>query len=278
MRIGSVDRKAWRARLHEVIFEADTRPGKAFDVVLIVCILLSVLVVMLDSVEEVSKNYHGLLLVCEWTFTILFTIEYGFRLYSVRKPLKYATSFFGIVDLLAILPTYLSPLLQGTEAFVVVRLLRTLRIFRVLRLVQYAGEARLLLHALRASGRKLLVFITAVLTVVTIFGSVMYVVEGRVNPEFSSIPKSVYWAIVTLTTVGYGDIAPKSGFGQALSSLIMVLGYGVIAIPTGVVTVEIMRDERARARMTSNTQSCPSCAADSHDNDAVHCKLCGTKL
>ena len=273
-----MDKKTWRARLHEIIFEADTRSGKSFDVVLIVCILLSVSVVMLDSVEDVSKKYHALLMSCEWTFTVLFTIEYVFRLFSVGKPLRYATSFFGVVDLLAILPTYLSPLLQGSEAFVVVRLLRTLRIFRVLKLVQYVAEARLLLQALRSSGRKLLVFIAAILTIVTIFGSIMYVVEGRTNPEFSSIPKSIYWAIVTLTTVGYGDIAPKSGFGQAISSVVMVLGYGVIAVPTGMVTVEMMRDERARARRSSNTQSCPSCAAGSHDNDAVHCKHCGTKL
>lgn len=266
-------RTSFRSKLHEVIFEADTNPGKLFDVILIAAIVLSVLVVMLDSVENVQKNFGTILYVIEWFFTILFSIEYVFRLYCVGRPLAYATGFYGIVDLLSILPTYVSLLMPGTQYFLVIRSLRLLRIFRVLKLVQYLGEARRLTVALKASQRKITVFLFVVVTIVIIFGSIMYVVESR-ESGFTSIPRSIYWAIVTLTTVGYGDISPKTGLGQALASLIMILGYGIIAVPTGIVTVEMSKIDRKNI----STQACPKCAAEGHDSDAKFCKFCGAQL
>ncbi|WP_432823346.1 ion transporter [Trichloromonas sp.] len=265
---------SWRARMHEVIFEADTPAGKAFDVLLIVCILGSVLAVMLDSVKSIRLAYGPLLTTVEWIFTVLFTIEYLLRLFSVGKPLKYAGSFFGIVDLLAVIPTYLSLVLPGTHYLLVIRVLRILRIFRILKLVQYLSEARMLMQALRSSGRKITVFLFAVLTMVIIFGSLMYMIEGEAA-GFTSIPRSIYWAIVTLTTVGYGDISPQTNFGQVVASVVMVLGYGIIAVPTGIVTVEMGQAFRKKG---VSTQSCQECSADGHDPDAVHCKYCGSKL
>ena len=229
---------SWRARLHEIIFEADTPLGKAFDIGLILCIILSVIAVMLDSVAAIRAEYGGLLLAVEWGFTILFTIEYVLRLTCIGRPWKYATSFFGIVDLLAIIPTYLSVILPGTHYLLVIRILRVLRIFRVLKIVQYLSEANLLLTALKASRRKITVFLFAVLTLVIIFGSLMYIIEDE-SHGFTSIPRSMYWAIVTLTTVGYGDISPKTSVGQAIAAVVMILGYSIIAVPTGIVTVEL---------------------------------------
>ena len=202
----------WRMTLHEVIFEADTPAGKWFDVLLILAILASVVMVMLDSVGSIRNSYGPILLVGEWFFTILFTIEYALRLLSVGRPLAYATSFYGVVDLLAILPTYLSILIPGAQYLLVIRILRVLRIFRILKLVQYLGEARMLTQALRASRRRITVFLIVVLTLVTIFGSLIYLVEDP-KDGFTSIPKSIYWSIVTLTTVGYGDISPQTGLG-----------------------------------------------------------------
>lgn len=262
-----------KQKLHEIIFEADTSAGKLFDVLLIIAILLSVLMVMLDSISAVQKSYGGILHAGEWLFTILFTIEYIFRLYSVGRPMLYARSFYGIVDLLAILPTYFSLLLPGSQYFLVIRLLRVLRIFRVLKLVQYMGEAKLLMAALKASRRKIVVFLFAVLTLVIIFGSLMYFIESK-ESGFTSIPRSIYWSIVTLTTVGYGDISPKTGIGQFLAAMIMILGYAIIAIPTGIVTVEMAG---AFSRKIS-TQACPECSAEGHDTDAEYCKYCGAKL
>ena len=262
-----------RAKLHEVIFEADTPLGKLFDILLIVSIVLSVIMVMLDSVSSIQQTYGRLLLLGEWIFTILFTIEYILRLYSVGRPLAYAKSFFGIVDLLAILPTYLSIFFPGTQYFLVIRVLRVLRIFRVLKLVQYLGEAQQLMQALRASRRKITVFLFTVLTLVIIFGALMYLIEDR-DAGFTSIPKSIYWAIVTLTTVGYGDISPQTGFGQAVSAIIMVIGYGIIAVPTGIVTAELSKVYR----MGVSTQACLQCSAEGHDTDAKHCKYCGAEL
>ncbi len=259
--------------MHEIIFEADTYPGKFFDVGLIVAILLSVFLVMLDSVSSIRSVYGSYLYVCEWFFTIIFTIEYLLRLFSVRRPALYATSFYGIVDLLAILPTYLSLLFPGGQYFLLIRILRLLRIFRVLKLVQYISESALLLEALRASRRKIIVFLFTVLTLVILFGSLMFVIEGEAN-GFTSIPRSIYWSIVTLTTVGYGDISPKTNFGQAIASLIMIIGYAIIAVPTGIVTVEMSNVFRNK----TNTQACPDCGSEGHDNDASHCKYCGTKL
>jgi voltage-gated potassium channel len=262
-----------KEKLYIIIFQADTPAGKWFDVMLIVCILLSVIAVMLDSVNSVNRTHSTLLYSVEWFFTVLFTIEYILRLACVRTPMKYATSFFGIVDLLSVLPTYLSLVIPGSQYLIVIRVLRVLRIFRVLKLVQYISEANLLIKALRASIRKIIVFLFTVLTLVIIFGSLMYLIEGGEN-GFTSIPQSVYWAIVTLTTVGYGDISPQTGIGQALAALIMIIGYSIIAVPTGIITVEI-----SRATQRKNTHDvCPSCGVGDHDNDAAYCKYCGKKL
>jgi voltage-gated potassium channel len=266
-------RTSWRARLHEVIFEADTPLGKAFDVLLIVSILASVTAVMLDSVVSVRAQHGSLLYGIEWFFTLLFSVEYGLRLLSVGRPLKYATSFYGVVDLLAIVPTYLSLLLPGGQYLLAIRILRILRIFRILKLVTYLSEARLLMQALRASGRKIAVFLYTVLTLVVIFGALMYVIEGEAH-GFTSIPRSIYWSIVTLTTVGYGDISPQTNLGQMLASVVMIFGYAIIAVPTGIVTVEM---SQAFGRKVS-TQACPECSAEGHDSDARHCKYCGAML
>jgi len=262
-----------RVKLHEIIFEADTRAGKLFDVLLMVLIAASVIMVMLDSVSSIHQNHGELLYLGEWIFTLLFTIEYILRLYCVGRPLAYATSFFGVVDLLAVLPTYLSILLPGTQYFLVIRVLRVLRIFRVLKLAKYVGETRLLIQALRASRRKITVFLFAVFTLVIIFGALIYLIE---DPEsgFTSIPRSFYWAVVTLTTVGYGDISPKTDFGQALSAIIMIIGYGIIAVPTGIVTAELTQVHK----MSVSTQACPQCSAEGHDTDAKFCKHCGSTL
>lgn len=266
-------RNPWRTKLHEVIFEADTPAGKAFDVLLIISILASVAAVMLDSMSAVRLEYGSLLYLIEWFFTLLFSAEYILRILCVGRPGKYATSFYGVVDLLAIIPTYLSLVLPGSQYLLVIRLLRILRIFRILKLVPYLGEARLLMRALRASSRKIAVFLFTVLTLVVIFGSLMYVIESS-ESGFTSIPRSIYWAIVTLTTVGYGDISPQTALGQTLASLVMILGYSIIAVPTGIVTVEM---SHAFGRKIS-TQACPECSAEGHDDDAVHCKYCGSML
>jgi len=262
-----------RERLHEIIFEADTPEGKAFDVGLIAAILASVLVVMLESVPEIHDRWGGLLYAVEWIFTVLFTVEYLLRLYSVRLPWKYATSFFGIVDLLSILPTYLSLFVAGTQSLLVIRALRLLRVFRIFRLVKYSRAGLVIMQAMRSSRPKILVFFIFVVLLVTIIGAVMYLVEGgEEGSQFTSIPRSVYWAIVTLTTVGYGDITPITPLGQFLSAIVMILGYSVIAVPTGIVTAELFQTRR------TNTQACRYCAREGHDDDAVFCKYCGARL
>jgi voltage-gated potassium channel len=266
--------RAWRDILFEVIFEADTPAGKWFDIVLIMSILLSVVTVMLDSVSPIRAKYGGYLYAAEWFFTVLFTVEYIFRLFCVGRPIRYAASFFGIVDLLAILPTYMSLLFFGSRYLLVVRVLRVLRIFRVLKLGHHTKEAAVLKKALYASRRKIIVFLFVVGTLVVIIGSIMYVIEGRENDGFTSIPRSVYWAVVTLTTVGYGDISPKTGAGQFLAAIVMILGYSIIAVPTGIVTVELSRAHVDK----SSSQVCPNCSAEGHDRDAQYCKFCGTKL
>ena len=267
----------WRSRLYDVIFEADTPAGKNFDLLLIVSILLSVVAVMLDS-DRVFRSEHGVLLYnIEWFFTILFTAEYVLRLICVKSKLRYSTSLFGIVDLLAIVPTYLSLFLPGSQFLLVIRILRVLRIFRILKLVKYLNEADLLITALKASRRKITVFLFTVLTLVVILGSLMYLIEGGEN-GFTSIPASIYWAIVTLTTVGYGDTVPQTPLGMALSSVVMILGYSIIAVPTGVVTAEISfasMEERDRRR---TRLVCDNCGNNNNDSDALFCKLCGTKL
>jgi voltage-gated potassium channel len=262
-----------RFRIHEIIFEADTPVGKLFDIVLIVSILLSVIFVMLDSIHSIRDQYGTELYWFEWFFTILFTIEYLLRLYCVKNRMYYAKSFFGIVDLLAIVPTYLSILLPGSQYFLVIRLLRILRVFRVLKLAHYVGESALLANALVASRRKIFIFLLTVLTLVVILGSLMYLVEGEEN-GFTSIPQSVYWAIVTITTVGYGDISPQTVLGKFIASFIMIIGYSIIAIPTGIITVEFAQAFKSKV----STQVCINCAAEGHDTDAKHCKYCGSIL
>jgi len=263
----------WQAQLCRVIFGSDTPLGRVFDVVLIASILLSVLIVMLDSVKSVAAEYGELLHAVEWFFTILFTIEYFLRIISLRQPIFYVKSFYGVIDLLAVIPTYVSLILPGSQFLLVIRLLRVLRIFRVLKLAKYLGEAEFLIAALNASRRKITVFLFTVITLVIVVGSLMYVIEGEAN-GFTSIPRSIYWAIVTLTTVGYGDISPRTGLGQALAALVMVLGYGIIAVPTGIVTAELSRTRDGDYEL----RSCTSCQAKNHDMDAKFCKHCGTKL
>ncbi|MBL8859227.1 MAG: ion transporter [Planctomycetes bacterium] len=265
--------EGWRARYYRIIFEADTPAGKAFDVILIAAILLSILTVMLESITTVRERHGELLRVAEWAFTILFTIEYALRLMCTERPLRYARSFFGLVDLLSIIPTYASVLVPGAQALLVIRTLRILRVFRVLKLAHYVRESETLLRALVASRRKISVFIFAVFTLVVVFGSLMYLIEGP-DSGFTSIPRGVYWAVVTLTTVGYGDIAPQTNLGQAVAAVIMVLGYGIIAVPTGIITAELTQggDRSLSAR------ACRSCDATRHDADALHCKRCGARL
>lgn len=268
--------KTIRRRLYEIIFEHDTPAGRAFDLALIVTILLSVVAVMLDSVAWISQRYGSWLVAVEWFFTGLFTLEYVLRLYSAPKPLRYAFSFYGLVDFLAILPSYLSLLFPGSRFLLTIRVVRVLRIFRVLKLVQFVGEANVLSQALRRSRHKIAVFLLAVLSVVIVVGSLMYLIEGP-RAGFTSIPTSVYWAIVTLTTVGYGDIAPQTALGQTLAAFLMITGYGIIAVPTGIVTVELGRASAPPAPPASQ-RLCPACGRGGHDADAAHCKHCGARL
>ncbi|HEY5649258.1 MAG TPA: ion transporter [Nitrospiria bacterium] len=264
---------AWRLRLHEIIFEADTPAGKAFDLFLIVAIGLSVLAVMADTVRSINAVYGGYLYAVEWFFTILFSVEYILRLISVGRPIAYATSFFGIIDLLAVVPTYLSLFLPGSQYLIVIRILRVLRVFRILKLARYLGEMRLLREAMMGSRRKITVFLFTVFTLVVILGSLMYLIEGETG-GFTSMPRGIYWAIVTLTTVGYGDISPITPLGQGLAAVVMILGYSIIAIPTGIFTVEMAQATRRKV----STQACPQCSGEGHDPDAKFCKFCGGKL
>lgn len=266
----------WRSWLYEVIFEADTAAGKAFDVVLLWSILLSVAAVLLESVESIRADYGQALYAAEWFFTILFTIEYVVRIICVRRPVLYARSFFGIVDLLSILPTYLSLFIDGSQALIVIRALRLLRVFRIFKLARYVGEAGVLMKALRASRAKVTVFLLAVLSVVLIVGSVMYLIEGsHPGSGFTSIPTSIYWTIVTMTTVGYGDIAPQTVPGKFVASVVMIIGYAIIAVPTGIVTAELSAAGRQK---NITTQMCPNCHKMGHEPDAKHCKFCGAEL
>ena len=266
-------RQPWRRRLHEVIYEADTPAGKGFDVALLLVILLSIVAVMLDSVAEVRQQYGTALRVAEWAITVLFTVEYVLRLVCVRRPLSYALSFYGVVDLLAIIPTYLSLFLGGTHSLLVIRALRLLRVFRVFKLTRYLGEITALLRALRATRAKIIVFLATVLTLALILGALMYLIEGE-EGGFASIPDAVYWAIVTITTVGYGDIAPHSLPGKLVAAAAMIIGYSIIIIPTGIFAMEMVRTVQAPA----TTQACPACSREGHDADARFCKFCGASL
>ena len=260
-------------KIHEIIFEADTPAGKAFDLALLMVIVVSIVAVFLESVASVREQYGSALRALEWTITILFTIEYVLRLYCVANPWRYARSFYGVIDLLSILPTYLSIFFTGSQSLLVIRALRLLRVFRVLKLAHFVGEARMLRAALHASSRKIIVFLGAVLTVMIIVGSMMYLIEGPEN-GFTSIPQSIYWTIVTMTTVGYGDIAPQTVLGKLLASAVMIMGYGIIAVPTGIVTVELA----GTVKNSTRTDACPGCGADGHALDANNCRYCGEKL
>ena len=262
-----------REKLHEIIFEADTPAGKAFDLILLLGIVLSVLAVVLESVASIREVHGVALRRIEWFFTILFTIEYVLRLWCIKDSWRYARSFYGVIDLIGIIPTYLSLFLVDAQYLLVVRILRVLRVFRVLRMVRYVDEGNQLRLALAASRRKITVFVVSVLLLVVVFGSLMYLIEG---PEhgFTSIPKSIYWAVITLTTVGYGDLVPITPWGQGLASIIMIMGYGIIAVPTGIVTMELSEAKRRQA----NTRVCPNCSAEGHTRESTYCWRCGKHL
>ena len=259
--------------LHEIIFEADTKEGKFFDVALLIVILISVALVMLESVPEIQQNNRQLLKISEWAITVIFTIEYILRIIIIKKPFRYIFSFYGIIDFLSVIPTYLSLLIVGSHSLVVIRVLRLLRVFRILKLTRYTQAGKTLARAMWNSRAKVSVFIFFVLIIVTIFGTIMYIVEGSEDSGFTSIPRSIYWAIVTLTTVGYGDISPTTPFGQFLASIVMIMGYAIIAVPTGIVTAEIIKPT-----FRSNTQVCPECLCDTHEDDATFCKKCGCEM
>jgi len=264
----------WKHKLHEIIYEADTREGKLFDVILLIAILASIILVMLESVDSFDAKYHDTLIIGEWIITILFSLEYIFRIISINKPTKYIFSFFGIIDFLSTIPIYLSLIYAGSQGLVALRALRLLRVFRILKLARYIGASNKLLLALRASKAKIAVFLFFVLIVCIILGTVMYMIEGAEN-GFNNIPKSIYWAIVTLTTVGFGDIAPQTPLGQLISSVIMILGYSIIAIPTGIVSSEMTKTPEEH---NTSTQSCPNCLKEKHREKAVFCYNCGSIL
>ncbi len=275
-----------RHRTYTVIFGHDTRAGRLFDVLLIVAILSSVLVIMLESVASVRSEYGDALRNAEWFFTVLFTAESVTRLWCVGRPLTYAKSPLGVIDVLAVLPTYVSVLFPGGQVLTVVRILRVLRVFRILKLAQYVGETGILVRALKASRYKITIFVLTVVTITVIVGSLMYLIEGPEN-GFTSIPRGVYWGIVTLTTVGFGDITPQTPWGQALASVVMIMGYGIIAVPTGIVTAELVASARSQdgpARSqdgparSQDGRACPMCHRRGHDADAQHCKWCGMEL
>lgn len=265
-------RAPWRDKWYEVIFGHETRAGQLYDIVLIALILLNVLSVLLESVRPIRQGYGFYLGAIEWTFTCLFTVEYVARLIAAKNTKRYATSFYGIVDLVAIAPIYLSVFFGLTHSFTVVRALRLVRVFRILKLTEYTGEATVLQVALRQSARKIVVFLFAVLAIVVIVGALMYQIEGEAN-GFTSIPTAMYWAIVTVTTVGYGDISPHTLIGRVLASMLMIVGYGIIAVPTGIVSIEY-----ARASAPGLAQRCSACGLERHDQDAIFCKRCGTRL
>ena len=264
-----------KKRLYEIIFEADTKSGKLFDLALIFLILISIVVVLLESVPRNSPELTELLQRAEWVITGLFTLEYLLRIWAVQRPRGYIFSFYGIIDLLAILPSFLGLLFTGTQMLIILRSLRLLRIFRVLKLTRYVQEASTLWKALKASRKKVTIFLFFIIILITILGTVMYIVESPTNPGFSSIPRSIYWAVVTLTTVGYGDIAPITVVGQFLASVIMIIGYSIIAVPTGIVGSEMVQ---YRFKHGTNTQVCPRCLKDDHDDEATYCSRCGERL
>ena len=269
----NMKRSQLQNRLNEIIFGTETKAGKNFDIFLLVVILLSTFVVLLDSVSTFSAPTHHALKKLEWFFTILFTVEYIARLYCSPHPMRYARSFYGLVDLISIVPSYIAIFFAGSQYFLVVRLLRLLRLFRILKLFRYSGEANLLVRALWSSRRKILIFLFVILVFAAIFGALMYLIEGTEN-GFTSIPQSIYWAIVTITTVGYGDVSPVTPLGKMLSSLVMILGYSIIAVPTGIITAELANE----MRLERSLKRCKNCGRAGHETDAMHCKFCGASI
>lgn len=276
--------KNWRARLHEIIYEADTPHGKLFDVTLLIAIIASIVFVMLESISEFNARYHNFLNIAEWVITIIFTVEYIARIIAVKRPLKYIFSFYGIIDFLSTIPKYISLIFFGTQVFIALRAFRLLRVFRILKLTRYLGASNMLANSLKASRAKILVFLFAVLIVCIMFGTLMYLIEGETS-GFTSIPVSVYWCIVTLTTVGFGDIAPVTPLGQFIASIIMILGYGIIAVPTGIVSAEYAAQNRGGSgqppripEVDLNTEACPYCSAERQKDNAKYCYNCGHLL
>lgn len=266
-------------RIHEIIFEADTPEGKAFDIALIIIILASVVIAMIETVPNIKNQYGKALYGLEWLFTVLFIIEYVFRIYSSRKPKTYIFSFFGIIDFLSILPVFLSFIFIDSQSLIIIRSIRLLRIFRVLKLVNLILESMTLWRAIMRSRAKITVFLLFLIIHVLVFGSVMYLVEHQVNSGFENIPQSVYWAIVTLTTVGYGDVAPMTVIGKLIASIVMISGYAVIAVPTGIITSEVIKSgKNSDISKAINTQVCRYCNKGNHDMDAIYCKYCGERL
>lgn len=263
----------WKQKLHEIVFEAETPAGKAFDIALFISILLSILAVMLESVAGIREHYGPVLQAAEWAFTIVFTLEYFLRLLCVLEPKRYAFSFYGIIDLISIVPTYLSVLFPGAQSLLVIRSLRLLRVFRVFKLVRMSTEAEALLNAIKASRYKIVAFVGTIFTLAIIMGTLMYVFEGA-ESGVPDIPTGIYWAIMTITTVGYGDIVPHTAIGKMITTIAMMLGYGLIAVPTGIVSVELAH----ASRLSVSTNTCPRCAKEGHDLDAVFCRFCGEHL
>lgn len=262
----------FKKKLYEIIFEADTKEGKLFDVSLLIVIVISVALVVLESVPSIRDNYHQFLKISEWIITIIFTLEYILRVIIVKKPFRYIFSFYGIIDFLSVIPTYLGLFVIGSHSLVVIRILRLLRVFRILKLTRYTQASRSLARALWASREKISVFIFFVIILVIVVGTIMYIIEGEEH-GFTSIPRGIYWAIVTLTTVGYGDISPETSMGQFLASIVMIMGYAIIAVPTGIVTAEIINPSSKK-----NTQVCTECLHHTHDDDAEYCKKCGAEI
>lgn len=263
-----------KKQLHDIIFKTDTKLGKFFDIVLMITIILSIIVVMLDSMAGVHDEHGRILYIAEWVFTILFTIEYMLRIFTSYHKFKYIFSFYGIIDLLAILPTYLSLILIGYQYLIIIRVLRLLRIFRILKLYRFIGASRHLASSLKASRHKIAVFLSTVMAIVVVMGAAMYLIEGPEN-GFRSIPESIYWAIITLTTVGYGDITPITPLGKTLAAMVMILGYSIIAVPTGIITAELTKKPE---KVEKGKNCCLECGCEDHDKDAVYCKVCGKEL
>ena len=266
----------WRFKLHEVIYESNTRAGKAFDVGLLFAIFTSIIVVMLDSVQSIHEQYGRTLYYAEWGYSILFTIEYILRLISIKQPIKYVLSPLGIIDLIALIPSYLSIFFIGAQSLLVFRALRLLRVFRIFKLSRFLTEINFLTVALKGSLRKISIFLLTVLTLAIILGSIMYLVEKREN-GFSNIPESIYWAIVTITTVGYGDISPVTPVGKLVAAVVMLIGYAIIAVPTGILTHDLVTAAK-QSKQSDQPQSCPNCSREGHDGDANFCKFCGSNL